>query len=84
LCEKQSLIPFLRLNQRKYFPRLTGKIPAETGSLVTASTASNRAFFKRLPIATPVKIHEADLVGRRWKMPPWIEKPRCAMIRAWI
>jgi hypothetical protein len=41
-AEKQSLIPFLRLNQRKFpvLSRLTGKIPAETGSLVTASTAT--------------------------------------------
>jgi hypothetical protein len=41
-AEKQSLIPFLRLNRRKFpvLSRLTGKIPAETGSLVTASTAS--------------------------------------------
>ena len=39
-AEKRSRIPFLRLNQRNFpvLSRLTGKIPAETGSLVTAST----------------------------------------------
>jgi hypothetical protein len=42
IVRKRSLIPFLRLNQRKFpvLSRLTGKIPAETGSLVTASTAN--------------------------------------------